>query len=61
MEQMQQQMSRISIIEHEITCLGSMKMMQQQIAVMFSRWEVEQKEKAETKQKTSETKKGKAH
>ncbi|WZY88783.1 hypothetical protein YC2023_045518 [Brassica napus] len=65
MEQMQQQMSRISLVEQEITRLGpmerTMNVMQQQLAVMFSRWEVEQKEKEEAKAKLRALEKEKAH
>ncbi|XP_056852913.1 uncharacterized protein LOC130502194 [Raphanus sativus] len=65
LEQMQQQMSRISLVEQEISRLApieqTMNVMQQQLAVMFSRWEVEQKEKEAEKVKLRELEKGKAH
>lgn len=64
-EQMQQQMSRISLVEQEISRLApieqTMNVMQQQLAVMFSRWEVEQQEKEAEKVKLRELEKGKAH
>ncbi|KAF2615602.1 hypothetical protein F2Q70_00010893 [Brassica cretica] len=65
LEQMQHQMSRLSLVEQEITRLGpmeqTMNVMQQQLAVMFSRWEVEQQEKEAAGVKLRDLEKGKAH
>ena len=65
LEQLQQQMSRISLIEQEVTRLGpleqSLSVMQQQIAVMYGSWERDQKEKNDAILKAREREKGKAH